>query len=89
MIVKQTVSMILVAKDVICQRRHYQLWSLPALVGNNRSYIGGWMLVNYYLPGNRSAHPPEHLVHGSTLHTEGEQTHFDPSRMEGAREVDQ
>ena len=47
------------------------------------------MLVNYYLPGNRSAHPPEHLVHGSTLHTEGEQTHFDPSRMEGAREDEQ
>ena len=62
---------------------------LPALVGNNRSYIGGWMLVNYYLPGNRSAHPPEHLVHGSTLHTAGEQTHFDPSRMEGAPEDEQ
>ena len=46
------------------------------------------MLVNYYLPGNRSAHPPEHLVHGSTLYTADEQTHFDPSRMEGAREVE-
>ena len=39
------------------------------------------MLVSYYLPGNRSAHPPEHLVHGSTGHTVDEQTHFDASRM--------
>ena len=43
------------------------------------------MLVSYYLPGNRSAHPPEHLVHGSTAHTVGEQTHFDASRIAGAR----
>ena len=43
------------------------------------------MLVSYYLPGNRSAHPPEHLVHGSTGHTEDEQTHFDASRIAGAR----
>ena len=41
------------------------------------------MLVSYYLPGNRSAHPPEHLVHGSTGHTEDEQTHFDASRIAG------
>ena len=47
------------------------------------------MLVSYYLPGNRSAHPPEHLVHGSTSHTGDEQTHFDASRMAGAREDEQ
>ena len=43
------------------------------------------MLVSYYLPGNRSAHPPEHLVHGSTGHTGDEQTHFDASRIAGAQ----
>ena len=43
------------------------------------------MLVSYYLPGNRSAHPQEHLVHGSTGHTVDEQTHFDTSRIAGAR----
>ena len=32
----------------------------------------------YYLPGNRSAPPPGHLVHGSTGHTEEEQSPFDP-----------
>ena len=43
------------------------------------------MLVSYYLPGNRSAHPPTHLVHGPTGHTGDEQTHFDASRIAGAR----
>ena len=47
------------------------------------------MLVSYYLPGNRSAHPPEHLVHGSTGHTEDEQTHFDASRIAGGWEDEQ
>ena len=36
------------------------------------------MLVSYYLPGNRSAPPPAHLVHGPTGHTEEEQSPFDP-----------
>ena len=36
------------------------------------------MLVNCYLPGNRSAPPPAHLVHGLTGHTEEEQSLFDP-----------
>ena len=43
------------------------------------------MLVSYYLPGNRSAHPPTHLVHGPTGHTVDEQTHFDASRITGVR----
>ena len=36
------------------------------------------MLVSYYLPGNRSAPPPAHLVHGPTGHTGEEQSPFDP-----------
>ena len=36
------------------------------------------MLVSYYLPGNRSAPPPAHLVHGPTGHTVEEQSPFDP-----------
>ena len=36
------------------------------------------MLVSYYLPGNRSAPPPSPLVHGTTGHTEEEQSPFDP-----------
>ena len=52
----------------------------------NRDFLSvGLPLVSYYLPGNRSAHPPEHLVHGSTGHTVDEQTHFDVSRIAGVR----
>ena len=47
------------------------------------------MLVSYYLPGNRSAPPPTHLVHGPTGHTAEEQPHFDPSRMAGGRAEEQ
>ena len=36
------------------------------------------MLVSYYLPGNRSAPPPAHRVHGPTGHTGEEQSPFDP-----------
>ena len=46
---------------------------LPALVGNNRVHIGGWMLVSYYLPGNRIAPPPGPRANGIPAQAVAEQ----------------
>ena len=46
---------------------------LPALVGNNRVHIGGWMLVSYYLPGNRVAPPPGPRANGIPAQAVAEQ----------------
>ena len=47
--------------------------SLPALVGNKRAHIGGWMLISYYLPGNRLAPPPGPRANGIPAQAEEEQ----------------
>ena len=47
--------------------------ALPVLVGNNRVHIRGWMLVSYYLPGNRLAPPPGPRANGIPAQAEEEQ----------------
>ena len=46
------------------------LQTLPALIGKNRSYIGGWMFFSFYLPGNSLAHPPSPRAGGITVNEE-------------------